>query len=84
VLGGSCGRVLRVAPSKARVGRVAYGVFGVRRQLKLSAPEFWTLAMTRSPVVGRYWGILLDMTDFGVYGGAQGFLEPKLQERDGV
>lgn len=48
--GGSWGRVFFVAPSKARWGRVAGGVEGVRRQLKVSAAELETVAMTRSPV----------------------------------
>lgn len=45
-----------VAPSKARWGRAAGGVSGVRRQLKFSAAEPLTVAMTRSPVKGVYCG----------------------------
>jgi hypothetical protein len=47
-LGGSCGRVFFVAPSKARCGRVAGGVCGVRVQLKDSPVEEEIVAITRS------------------------------------
>lgn len=46
-----------VAPSKARCGREAGGVCGVRVQVKASAADFSTVAMTRSPELGRYCGL---------------------------
>lgn len=48
-----------MAPSKARCGSVAAGVLGVSRQLKFSAAEPLTVAMTRSPVKGRYFCAVL-------------------------
>lgn len=44
----SCGRVFFVAPSKARWGRRASGVCGVRAQWYQSVEEWWTVARTRS------------------------------------
>lgn len=54
----SCGRVFFVAPSKARWGRRARGVCGVRAQWYQSVEEWWTVARTRSLGWDMYWWLL--------------------------